>query len=137
MNTVSALEVRLTELVGAAHAVDLSALTREIKEVADLLADRLARRGVGEGPEVGEEGGPAAAGTPRALAGEVSSREDVIRVLDRVCDYYQRHEPSSPIPLLLQRAKRLVSKDFMDVMRNVAPDAMAQIESLRGPLAEE
>ena len=68
---------------------------------------------------------------------EINSREDVIRVLDKICQYYQRFEPSSPIPMLLQRSKRLVSADFMDIVRDLAPDALAQVENLRGKTETE
>jgi type VI secretion system protein ImpA len=53
-------------------------------------------------------------------------------VLDKICLYYERYEPSSPIPLLLQRSKRLVSANFMDIVRDLAPDGLSQVENLRG-----
>jgi type VI secretion system protein ImpA len=34
-----------------------------------------------------------------ALPGTITSREDVVRLLDRMCEYYERNEPSSPVPL--------------------------------------
>src|SRR5690242_21313615 len=37
-------------------------------------------------------------------------------------------EPSSPIPLLLERAKRLVAKDFLEVLAELAPDALGRSE---------
>ena len=41
-------------------------------------------------------------------------------------------EPSSPIPLLLERAKRLVSKDFLEVLADIAPDALATARTAAG-----
>ncbi|MBE0617668.1 MAG: hypothetical protein IH608_07060 [Proteobacteria bacterium] len=61
------------------------------------------------------------------------SREDVVHLLDKVCDYFRRNEPSSPVPLLLERAKRLVSKSFLEIVRDLAPDGVAQVELIRGP----
>ena len=55
-----------------------------------------------------------------------------MRVLDKACDYFERHEPSSPVPLLLRRAKRLVSKDFMEILRDLAPDGVSQAENIGG-----
>ena len=66
---------------------------------------------------------------------EVELAEDgeaAIRVLDKACDYLERHEPSSPVPLLLKRAKRLVSKNFMEIMRDLAPDGVAQAQVVSG-----
>jgi type VI secretion system protein ImpA len=64
--------------------------------------------------------------------GEISTRDDVIRLLDRLCEYYGKFEPSSPIPLLLQRAKRLVAKDFMEIVRDMTPSGVAEAELLGG-----
>jgi len=33
---------------------------------------------------------------------------------------------------LLQRSKRLVSANFLDIVRDLAPDGLPQIENLRG-----
>jgi type VI secretion system protein ImpA len=49
-----------------------------------------------------------------------------------LCEYYRRHEPSSPIPVLLRRAKRLVSKDFMDIIRDLTPSGIPEAELLAG-----
>jgi len=46
--------------------------------------------------------------------------------------YYERAEPSSPIPLLIRRSKRLVSASFMDIVRDIASDGLTQVENLRG-----
>jgi type VI secretion system protein ImpA len=56
----------------------------------------------------------------------IGSRQDAIAALDAVADFFRRTEPSSPIPLFLSRAKRLVSKDFLEVLADIAPDAVAQ-----------
>jgi type VI secretion system protein ImpA len=62
----------------------------------------------------------------------VTSREEVAALFEHICDYYQHCEPSSPMPLLLQRCKRLVSASFLDIVRDLAPDAVSQVEILRG-----
>ena len=53
-------------------------------------------------------------------------------MLDRACEYFHRYEPSSPVPLLLERAKRLMSKDFVEILRDLAPDGIAQFEVVSG-----
>jgi type VI secretion system protein ImpA len=76
--------------------------------------------------------GDAAPGEGGLAAGPVKSRQDAIRALDAVADFFKRTEPSSPIPLFLARAKRLVSKDFLEVLADVAPDAVAQARAAGG-----
>jgi type VI secretion system protein ImpA len=73
----------------------------------------------------------------RAFRGDILSREDVVRALDRICNYYERNEPSSPIPLLLQRCKRLVSLSFVEILKDLAPDSMKQIDMVAGKRDEE
>jgi type VI secretion system protein ImpA len=65
--------------------------------------------------------------------GQIASRDDVVRAIDRICDYYSCHEPSSPVPLLLQRARRLATGSFVDIVRDLAPSALAEIEKVCGP----
>lgn len=66
------------------------------------------------------------------LLGEAQTREDVLRLLDHVCKYYARHEPSSPVPLLIERAKRVANMSFLDIMRDLADKGLPQVEALAG-----
>ena len=66
------------------------------------------------------------------MSGPIQSREDVIRVLDQVCDWYSKYEPSSPVPLLLHRAKRLVNKNFMELMQDLTPGGLSEIQTIAG-----
>ncbi|NOQ69154.1 MAG: type VI secretion system protein TssA, partial [Gammaproteobacteria bacterium] len=75
---------------------------------------------------------PASQMSAQPVAGTINSQEDVIRVLDMACEYFKRHEPSSPVPLLLQRAKRLVAKDFMEILRDLTPAGVTQAEEISG-----
>ena len=124
------IDAFLTEKVGSMSA-DLNPLISELKAANFILGEQLVRRGVGEAPSA--EGGPGGApGTARPISGEINTREDVVRVLDKMCDYFKRNEPSSPVPLLLQRAKRLVAKDFLEILRDLTPDGVHQAENIGG-----
>ncbi|KPK76884.1 MAG: hypothetical protein AMJ79_05170 [Phycisphaerae bacterium SM23_30] len=123
---VDAIETTLTGRIGAAQAIDLGGLRGLLKQMAAHVQEHL-------GYEPGEQAAAGAAGADQgALTGEIRSREDVRRVLDKVCQYYEHHEPSSPIPMLLRRARRLVSKDFVQIIQDMTPDAMGQIELIGG-----
>ncbi len=135
LETVQATDALLTDKVGGA-APDLNGLVTGLKAINNIMAEQLLRRGVGEGP-VAEDDAGAIPGAARAISGEINSREDVVRLLDRMCDYFKKHEPSSPLPLLLQRAKRLVSKDFLEILRDLTPDGVHQAETIGGVEPEE
>ena len=60
----------------------------------------------------------------------INCRQDVIRLLDQICGYYQRNEPGSPVPMLLKRARQLVEKNFMEIIQDLAPDSAGKIKNL-------
>ncbi len=49
-----------------------------------------------------------------------------------VAYYFRMNEPSSPMPMLLQRAKRLVTMDFMEILRDLTPGGVPQAEVIAG-----
>lgn len=51
----------------------------------------------------------------------VQSRSQAIALLEQVQQYFRRSEPSSPVPMLCQRAGALAERDFMNVLRDVLP----------------
>jgi type VI secretion system protein ImpA len=50
-----------------------------------------------------------------------------------ICKYYADVEPSSPVPILLNRAKYLVTSDFIQIVQNLLPDGISQLEQIKGP----
>ncbi len=65
-------------------------------------------------------------------SGSVQSRDDVIKLLDMICGYYETNEPSSPLPLLLKRARSIVHKDFLEVLEELVPDSVSMTEPVFG-----
>ena len=118
------------EQVGTEFAPNLDQLSSELKAVRVVLREQLARRGVEQDPLEGEATDGATG--PAAVPGEIRSRDDAVRVLDRVCEYFRKNEPSSPVPLLLQRAKRLIAKDFMEILRDLTPQGVSEAETIGG-----
>ncbi|MBC2713126.1 MAG: type VI secretion system protein TssA [Desulfosarcina sp.] len=68
----------------------------------------------------------------QALSGRVTSNQDVLKALDMIINHYEQREPSSPVPLLIKRAKRLVGRSFVDIIRDLSPDAMSQVQMVSG-----
>jgi type VI secretion system protein ImpA len=76
-------------------------------------------------------------GAPAAVSGgggggQIGSSRDVTVMLDRILAYYARFEPSSPVPLILSRAKRLVGADFMTIMKDLAPQGVNDVTMISG-----
>ena len=135
-----AIEQQVNDQVGSAQGVDLSALKQPLKQALQLLNQAVPGTDSSSDPEaVSEDNAPsvdaAAPAAPRPT-GDIATRDDVLRSLDKILAYYTRHEPSSPLPVLLNRAKNLVHADFAAIVRNLIPDGMSQFENLRGPDSE-
>lgn len=60
----------------------------------------------------------------------VESRVEAIALIDKVHQYFRRFEPSSPIPMLCERARALANQSFMEVLKNVLPsDSLRDINN--------
>lgn len=113
---------------------ELDPLLRDLREVQAFLQPYLAMRAPasveGVAP-VSEEPGAVAATTADAR-GPIRGTADVVRLLDEICAWYATHEPSSPIPALLQRAKGLVGLGFTDLLKALAPGGLSEFQVLAG-----
>nr|WP_279800970.1 type VI secretion system protein TssA [Pseudomonas petroselini] len=134
-----AIEQHVNDQVGSAQGVDLSALKQPLKQALQILNQAVPGTAGSSEPEaVSDDNAPSvdfATAAPRPV-GDIANRDDVLRSLDKILAYYTRHEPSSPLPVLLNRAKNLVHADFAAIVRNLIPDGMSQFENLRGPDGE-
>jgi type VI secretion system protein ImpA len=128
---LTSIDARMRSEGGPEVAPDFGPLVTHFAKLNRVCREQLAARAAltGEGGAEGAEGG---AGQAAFRAGAINSRADAIRALDAVAEYFRRNEPSSPIPLFVDRAKRLVAKDFLEVLADIAPDALSVARSAGG-----
>jgi type VI secretion system protein ImpA len=136
-----AIERLVSDQVGSAQGVDLSALKQPLKQALQVLGELVSSPDEQTQPVADTELSSDPAGSEQPLSATrpkagIGSRDDVVRSLDEILAYYARHEPSSPLPMLLNRAKKLAHADFETIVRNLIPDGMSQFENLRGPDAD-
>lgn len=130
-NSTVRIEAILTDRVGATQSLDLSPLAKLLKRTMDFVQQRLAKKtDVAELGKASIDRMPANEAT--TVAGAIASREDVVKMLEKICTYFSENEPSSPIPLLLQRAQRLVDKNFIEILQDVSPDSLNQVYQICG-----
>jgi type VI secretion system protein ImpA len=124
-----AIQTLINERVGAARALDLAPL---LQPLASLLEACDAALGVkNETPRDGHAESSDGAARP-SVTGEIRSRDDAVQMLELVCQYLERHEPSNPAPLFIRRAQRLIKKSFLEIVRDLMPDSLSQLEKLAG-----
>jgi type VI secretion system protein ImpA len=109
----------------------LEALFAQLARIQQVLAPRLAHGSESE-TRTAVAGEVSSASVDATPVGAIKSRHDAMRALDAVANYFRRNEPSSPVPLIVERAKRMVTMDFLEVIADLAPDALEQARRAAG-----
>ncbi|MDO9235263.1 MAG: type VI secretion system protein TssA [Aquabacterium sp.] len=144
------LAVSLLSLVDTVNAIDkiitdrastsgpefrpLRMLLQTIVDAASQVADGGASHAVADDAPHGTASAVVGVSAP---AGAIRSREDAIAAIDKVCQWLELNEPSNPAPLLIRRGQRLMSKNFLDIIRDLVPDGIDQIAKLAGVPADQ
>lgn len=138
---VKAMGSILSERAGDSHGLELNRLEKTLWDMKGVVDRYLAKRGGGTAP-AGADGNDGAApgtngphergeeGAGMAISGEVRSVQDIGALIDQICGYYERFEPSSPVPLMLKATRRLVGRNFSEIMKILTPDLFAQITAI-------
>jgi len=140
---VERIDEALSEAIGAGQGIDFDPLRRLIREIEGVLDPQLAKREGDEAEEGaaadghGEPGARPAASGGGGASGAIRGRNDVVAMLDRICRYYADHEPSSPVPMILERTKRLVTMSFMDILKDLTPGGVQEFGVIAGIREEE
>jgi type VI secretion system protein ImpA len=132
-NIVSVMQ----DKAGFQSAPDFDPLLKPLSHMQKRLAEHLPGRATAQaGTPVDDPAHTGEGVTPTGVTaggiGQIRSRQDAIRAIDAAAAYFRNNEPSSPVPLLLDRAKRLVSKSFMEVLEDIAPDSLPQARLIGG-----
>jgi type VI secretion system protein ImpA len=131
--SLKAIDQKMREEVGAEAAPSFELLSAQLGKIDRVLRTQLSAR-PGGAPVDGDaaDGNAAAAGGGPVAVGVIRSRDDAIRSLDAVAEFFRRNEPSSPVPMFCERAKRLISMSFLEVLADVAPEALGSARAAGG-----
>jgi type VI secretion system protein ImpA len=140
-----AIPAAFDEQAGYGTGPDLSELTKLLREMSRFFdryapaaqaPDEAAEDGASDdGASQQDESGdvtPRTRGVSAASLGAVTTRADALRLLDLAMAYYESYEPSSPLPLLIARARRLAEKNFLDILRDMAPEGLDSAMRIAG-----
>jgi type VI secretion system protein ImpA len=70
-------------------------------------------------------------------SGGLASRADAVRILQQVAEFLRKSEPSSPAPMFVDRAIKLLQMDFTAIVKELMPDSKDRIEMLGGISLED
>ena len=138
VESLKGLEEAISTHVDASAAASFGKLPALLRKANQYVAGKLAQRtatsadATGDGSVATNGSNGTGAAPARSFGGAVNSREDVIRALDAICAYYARNEPSSPIPMFMERSKKLVMMSFVDLIKELVPEGLSKVDMLRG-----
>lgn len=129
---VREIDEALAERVGTADSANLEDLHKDFREIARVLGSWQAERGVGGGESSGgvsamdtadAEAVPSAGGAPRGgPPGSIGSAADAAAALKRIREFYEKTEPSSPVPMVLEVAQCLIGRNFKEIAGALPPE---------------
>ncbi len=111
---------------------ELGPLLRMLRRIAGILSGVIGEPEGGSDAATGADALAAAPEASGAAPGTIASQKDVLSAIDRIIDYYETREPSSPVPVLMRRARRLVGADFLAIVRDMAPDGFDNVRRVGG-----
>lgn len=97
---------------------------------AQLPQTAAAAQGAAEAPA--DTAGTATAVPVPPASQEIRTREDAIQQLVRIAEFLETTEPTNPASLLIRRSAKLMGMSFIDILRELAPQSLQQIEMITG-----
>ena len=93
--------------------------------------------GEGEDADDAESGGSGTGQGKPPRSGGLASRADAVRILQQVAEFLRKIEPSSPAPMFVDRAVKVLQMDFNAIVKELMPDSQRHIEMLGGISLDE
>jgi type VI secretion system protein ImpA len=116
--------------------VSVDSLSKELGRLSRFYASQLEGGAAGEAaPAEGAErpaSAPAAGEAVFNPQAQINSRQEALAMLRKGAEYFQKAEPSSPIPLLVNRALRFADMGFIDLLGEIAPDSLSRGRDILG-----
>jgi type VI secretion system protein ImpA len=129
LRSCQAISDLIKDKVDAQASPDLKPLTNTL---SSLLALSQGGADMNESVTAGEAETGEGPSDIRDTSKAIRSRDDALRLLDAVCDYLVKYEPTNPAPLLIRRAQRLMTMGFVEIIQDMAPDSLAQVKNIAG-----
>lgn len=123
------LQALMSERFSADKVVDLTTLRGMLTGLESVLP--ASAQG---SEETRTDDAPQAAPAARSGGGvnRVDTRQEAVRAIELVCAYLERSEPTNPAQLLLRRAARVIDKNFLQLVHELAPDSVKEVARIMG-----
>lgn len=121
IEAVRGIDNFLLNTLGKNGSISFDVLCEKLTTIENTLSAYMPGTGADVSPSVtlGEEKMQSSPESTSLKTGPVRTREEVVKILDRLCEYYQVYEPASPVPFLLRRAQKLATMNFVQTMEEL------------------
>ena len=145
--TVESICTSMGEKMEGGYSLNMSALQKELKRFSlfyakftDTFTEQASADVVEEATDVPvvTVNRPAVKNNFSDLASfRASTRAEALLLLKKGAEYFRAEEPTSPVPYLIERALRLSEMNFMDLLADIAPDALSRGRDILGVRPDE
>lgn len=126
-HALSAVQELMRDKCGESAVPNFDAIKSQLERIHRFISPRITQVAAPSGGSA-----PASVDVSVTSTNAIRSRREAAQALDAVASYFRNNEPNSPVPLLLERAKRWISMDFLAVLADIAPDALEQARRVTG-----
>jgi len=103
-------------------------LSTVLSDIARHISDRL--------PELKENDGEEAENGTKVAGHNITTRVDAAAAITRIIEWFQSNEPSSPVPIMLDRARSMISKSFLEIVEDLGDGGIAEAKKTMGKFPE-
>ncbi len=128
--SLNAVQDLMRDKCGEASVPNFDAIKVQVERIRRFISPRILD--MADAGDTAPASADAPASAPSSMPSAIKSRREAVQAMDAVANYFRNNEPNSPVPLLLERAKRWVSMDFLAVLADIAPDALEQARRVTG-----
>jgi type VI secretion system protein ImpA len=128
----AAERVHAIDAWGRVNLGDDAPSLRALSRVLDLFRDPAGGAAAAPSSCASADARAVSVATPATLAiepGRTRSRDDVLASIRRSREWFEHHEPSSPVAVLLKQAERMVGKRFSQVADSIPLDLLQRWET--------
>jgi type VI secretion system protein ImpA len=138
-NSIKGIDAFLVRTLGSHGAISFEELSKVLNHIGRILEPYAGAAAAATQTSNSETPLPGAAPVRQSNAaspGQIDSPDDVVRALDQILKYYEKIEPSSPVPYLLRRAQKLAVMNFVDSLVELQLSTVDNLKSAMGSVIE-
>ncbi len=140
LSILDKIESTVNEKIGSSFSFSFECLKKEITTLSKFYNKLLSSDGtvvpevVVGGASAESQGGMSSGGSSNVNIDTYrpKSRKEALQLVKKSAEYFQQVEPTNPVPYLLERVLRIAEMNFVDILRDIDPNAVDRVKEQLG-----